>query len=819
MPPAGTRTPTIYILGEAPGSTEDEEGVPFVGNAGQYLREHIHDDWLQYLRWNNCIRTQPDGNRTPEDVELECCRPSIQADIEATKPPYIFGFGGVPLKWATGQVGITRWNGRVTPVKIGEHVCWYFALLHPSHILRLHHDPKQFETMSFVFEKNVKDAFAAVERGLPNPVVHSREEATANIECIYSDANAIIEALRELAQEPIVGVDIETKNIRPYYNDSKILSAAIAGAERSVAFPLHHRDARWNRRELQDIEDAFYEFLLSDCQKVSFQLGFELEWLAYFYGDQIVHSPWEDAQAQAFILDERAGSLSLEFVCQHRFGFDIKGINNTDRNRLDETPLDVVLPYNGLDSKYHRLAFLEQKRVMELEQPGLREVYEHHVGRAKAAALCQIKGVPVNQATVRKYDKKYGTRRAQIEAEIDCLEEAQKFKRLTRHAYRPSSQADVHKMLYQIVGASGEGTKEADIKEIRHPIAGLTLDWRGANKVLSTYVEPLLNGHERCKVFPDGLLHPNLKLTKVRTWRSSAEDPNIQNFPKHGEEGEVEVRGQVEAPPNHYLVSFDYGQIQARNVAMESEDEYLVQSFWDRIDIHKYWAERLMRIYPRWVKEGVREAARDKKLFKHYRNKAKNGFVFASFFGASGATCADHLSIPEDIGYQLSNEFWEQFPGVKWWHTKLHSFYKHNGYITGLSGFQRRAPVAYTEVINTPIQSDEAVMVFDAMIRLTERQEWDYYTNFTVHDDLSFIWPKERIDEYAEVVIDTMLDCPFEWSKIVPISVEMSVGKTWDRMEEIGNYESDQWQSSEATYKKAGPTIARLQSNNRNLGT
>ena len=48
-----------------------------------------------------------------------------------------------------------------------------------------------------------------------------------------------------------------------------------------------------------------------------------------------------------------------------------------------------------------------------------------------------------------------------------------------------------------------------------------------------------------------------------------------------------------------------------------------------------------------------------------------------------------------------------------------------------------------------------------------------------IHDDLTFIWPKKRVDELAEVVIPALLEVPYAWAKVVPIVVEMEVGEDW----------------------------------------
>ena len=72
-------------------------------------------------------------------------------------------------------------------------------------------------------------------------------------------------------------------------------------------------------------------------------------------------------------------------------------------------------------------------------------------------------------------------------------------------------------------------------------------------------------------------------------------------------------------------------------------------------------------------------------------------------------------------------------------------------------------------------------------------QDPRFHALFMIHDDISFLRPEKEIDNNAKTVIDTMLNCPFEWTKIVPISVEMSVGQTWDKLEEVGTYANDTW--------------------------
>lgn len=797
MPAHGSEQPLIYILGEAPGEEEDIQGQPFVGKAGQFLRRYIEPQWLPKLRWNNVVRTRPKDNATPDPMAIECCRPSVQADIERTRPLAIFALGDVALNWALGRSGISHWNGRQLPVRIGSHVCWLFPIKHPSYIVRLSgaamdddNMRRLFQEQQFVFQLDIQRAFKAVAAGLPQPQLHDRGEAERGIELLYN-LDDIGDALRRLSREKVVGIDLETYRTRPYHPDSLWLSIALAGEQHSYAFAIDHPEADWSDDERDELLDMLFDFLCNaPCRKVQFT-AFEMEWLAYWLGPAVLFSEWADAQGQSYLLDNRQGTLSLEIQCLSQFGLDIKALSNTDRANLDKTDLVVVLRYNAIDAKYHRRLYLRQAKL--IKQRGLQAVWRHHNRRAAAAVATQLKGVPINSRTVQRLRDKYSEQKQQLEAKIDALPLIKTYNREQGKPFRPSANQDVAKALTYYAEADLKNVSEEELAKLEHPLAKLVVDLRHVAKVLSTYILPLAGE----AVFPGQLLRPSLLVNRVRTWRSSSEEPNIQNFPKHDEQHR-EIRDMIEAPPGHRIVAFDFGQIQARNVAQESDDKALVESMWARHDIHADWRDRLLQIYPAWAAEGLNTVLSDKALMKHYRQEAKNKFVFASFFGASGRSVAGYLGVPEGIGEQLSEEFWDQFAGVKRWHQQLHRFYDDCGYVTGLTGFRRYAPVARTEIINTPIQSDEAMIVFDAYCRLVESQEPQFVPNLMVHDDLTFIWPKSKIDRYAEHVIGEMLNCSLPWAHKVPVVVEMSVGRVWSQLQETGVYESDRWDNGKA---------------------
>jgi DNA polymerase len=92
---SGNPNSKILIIGEAPGADEDEQGLPFIGRAGQLLTKIIEainfnrDD----LYIANIIKCRPPGNRRPTSNEVEKCEPYLKKQIEIINPEFILALG------------------------------------------------------------------------------------------------------------------------------------------------------------------------------------------------------------------------------------------------------------------------------------------------------------------------------------------------------------------------------------------------------------------------------------------------------------------------------------------------------------------------------------------------------------------------------------------------------------------------------------------------------------------------------------------------------------------------------------------------------
>jgi len=86
-------------LGEAPGSNEDREGIPFVGLAGKRLDKLVE---LAGISKNDCYLTnlckcKPPANRNPRKAEIRSCQGFLWREIRLVKPKIIITLGSVPL--------------------------------------------------------------------------------------------------------------------------------------------------------------------------------------------------------------------------------------------------------------------------------------------------------------------------------------------------------------------------------------------------------------------------------------------------------------------------------------------------------------------------------------------------------------------------------------------------------------------------------------------------------------------------------------------------------------------------------------------------
>jgi uracil-DNA glycosylase len=145
-PLAETRTQVVFgvgdphadllFVGEGPGEQEDLTGEPFVGRAGRLLTSLIEDIGLTraqvYIA--NVVKCRPPGNRDPLPLEIESCRPYLEAQIGFIEPQVVVTLGNFATKLLLDtKDGITKLRGREFPFREGAVL---IPVFHPSAVLR-----------------------------------------------------------------------------------------------------------------------------------------------------------------------------------------------------------------------------------------------------------------------------------------------------------------------------------------------------------------------------------------------------------------------------------------------------------------------------------------------------------------------------------------------------------------------------------------------------------------------------------------------------------------------------------------------------------
>ena len=127
---SGNPQAAVMFVGEAPGADEDEQGLPFVGKAGQLLTKIIESTktWKRSdVFICNVLKCRPPGNRTPELDEVEQCRPYLEEQINIIKPKLIMALGAsaaqalLKTKDSVGKLR-HRWHDfQGTPLRVTYH--------------------------------------------------------------------------------------------------------------------------------------------------------------------------------------------------------------------------------------------------------------------------------------------------------------------------------------------------------------------------------------------------------------------------------------------------------------------------------------------------------------------------------------------------------------------------------------------------------------------------------------------------------------------------------------------------------------------------
>ena len=301
-----------------------------------------------------------------------------------------------------------------------------------------------------------------------------------------------------------------------------------------------------------------------------------------------------------------------------------------------------------------------------------------------------------------------------------------------------------------------------------HPLPGVILEHRAIAKLKGTYVDTLP------KIInpKTGRIHTRWGQAVAATGRLSSQDPNLQNIPIRSALGKMIRRGFV-APKGKVFVSADYSQIELRVLAHMSKDAVLLDAFRTGQDVHRRTAMEIFSVDSANVTDEMRR-----------QSKTIN---FGVIYGMGEGALARRLGISRIEAAKFIDAYFERYSGVRSFMTQTMDEARRSEVVHTLLGRRRhlsdlrssdRMKRAYAERIaqNTPIQGTAADLLKLAMVCLKDPVVPGAQMVLTVHDELAFEVPEDRVDEAAQKIQDIMEHVyPLE----VPLVVDVGRGANW----------------------------------------
>jgi len=352
----------ILIVAEAPGKQEDREGTQLIGDAGQLLRRQLKEIGVDLDKdcWKtNAVICRPPNNKTPDDTQIECCRPNLFRVIKEKKPKIIILLGKVAIDsligyvWKEGTGSVARWAGFIIPCF--ETNSWIAPTYHPSFLLRNERNRGLF----LWFNKHLKKAVSVVNKPLPkNPNYKEQIE-------IITNTDRVVKLLNKFTKANIFSFDFETNCLKPEYTGAQIISCSVCvEGKRTIAYPWTDKTAL-----------ATKALLKSPCKKIAANLKFEDRWARFFLDIEVKNWFW-DTMICAHVLDSQPDVTGLKFqsfavLGQVSYDNHIKPFLTSTRghlNRIKKINLNDLLLYNGLDSLLeYKLAMKQIRRLKKIK--------------------------------------------------------------------------------------------------------------------------------------------------------------------------------------------------------------------------------------------------------------------------------------------------------------------------------------------------------------------------------------------------------------------------------------------------------------------
>jgi DNA polymerase-1 len=296
--------------------------------------------------------------------------------------------------------------------------------------------------------------------------------------------------------------------------------------------------------------------------------------------------------------------------------------------------------------------------------------------------------------------------------------------------------------------------------ESAHPVVPLLREYRGHQKIYSSYIEGTLERQI------NGRIYPSFNINGTHTGRISSSNPNMQQLPRDGG-----IRGIYVPDLGHKFISCDYSQLEVVIAAHYSRDPSLLKIVLEGANQHDITAKGLG--IPRPMAKTIN---------------------FALQYGAGVRKVQSILNCSEKEAKRAFAAYWETYSGVKRLMDECSMLVDNNQPIVNIFGRKRRFPEVFEEnwmkakakrqAFNFLVQSTGADITHRAYIKMHRTmldRKWGKAL-FEVHDEILVMSLEAHVKMTQLTLSETMISIGREAELSVPLKVDCSEPKDrWEK--------------------------------------
>jgi len=597
--------------------------------------------------------------------------------------------------------------------------------------------------------------------------------ASPSMSSTYIDSDSGLEAvINAFSRYNTFAFDIESSGLNPI--DSRMLLA-------QISFP---GDESYVINAGLDLTPLMPFFADHKWLKIIQNAKFDTKFLLHYYNTK-TSNIFDTQIAEQLILSEPGySSASLKALALKYLGITLN--KDIRQSFIDMKPnqmfTDEQLDYASEDADV--LFGIMKAQQEKLTEYGLDKVAAVEFELAPVVGAMELTGVPVDvqkwKNIIEVYRGKHEDSRLKMHEELfDSGKIDEQLGLFVRDAINLNSPKQI-KDAFLKIGIDIDKTDERTISLVNHPAAKELLNYRGLQKIMTSYGASFLD-----KIHPfTGRIHANYQQMGTATGRFACKDPNLQQMPD-------EFR-QCVSEPGYMMVVADYANIELRILAELSKDEALSSAFISGEDPHTSTASLMFNIPLETVTKEQRFIAKTINFGISY-GMGPNKLMDMLNKGKTGK---------EVLGFQRVNgmmkRYKETYHRANQWLLEAGNLAYRRSYSETMMGRRRwferpdnsepdwegQVASIKRQGANSPIQGTNADITKLAMLNLYhDLRTYGYKGDIIlqVHDEIGVLAHKSQAEAIKEIVETSMVESAQVLLKKIPVKVDCYINEVWKK--------------------------------------